>query len=231
MDTAVSLCAKHPFKHFMFDDDSFLANKEHARRLLRLLKKEKLGFTFTCNTRVDHVDADILKELKQAGCYQVTFGIESGSQQILDAMHKRITPEQVERAVHLIKRAGLRTYGFVMLGFPGETEATLKETYDLIRRCPIDDVGVFLFTPLPGTEVYEQLSVHGRFVEDWSKMNSLSHAVFVPEGLTESHLLRELEHVVDGCYMKWRQLFRLPLRITSWTHLKIIFKTFTALSK
>ncbi len=225
MTMARQLQEQYRFKHIMFDDDNFLVNRAHAHRLLDELERARLGFTFTCNSRVDTVDEETLGRLKRAGCWQITYGIESGSQRILDSMNKRIKVEQIERALRLTKKAGIRTYGFIIVGYPGETRETIKETYDLIRRSPIDDVGVFAFTPLPGSAIYDSIAEHGQFDEDWEKGNSLSHSAFLPEGWSEPELLAALERLLDACYLKWSQLSALPRRLTSPYHAKMVWKS------
>lgn len=225
LSMARRLTEQYRFRHIMFDDDNFLINRSHAHRVLDALERARLGFTFTCNSRVDTIDMETLSRLKRAGCWQINYGIESGSQRILDAMDKRITVEQIEQALRLTKKAGIRTYGFIIVGYPGETKETIRETYELIRRCPIDDVGVFSFTPLPGSEIYATIGEHGSFDEDWEKGNSLSHSVFLPSGWSEEELLAALERMLEACYLKWSQLAALPRRFTSPHHVKMVWKS------
>jgi len=217
-----TLVETHGIRYLLFDDDNLLLNKKHLFRLLDLMKETGLGLPFTCQSRVDTVDEDRLGRLKEAGCRMILFGIESGSQQILDAMKKGITVEQIREAVALTQKFRIRTQGFFILGYPGETEETMRETVELIRECRFDDVGVFLFSPLPGSEVYSNVARYGRFVEDWSKMNSLDEVVFVPHGLSEEMLKEYSDRCYKACYARPYQALSLLKRCTSPAHLKAL---------
>ena len=215
---------KYGIRYLMFDDDNLLQDKRHLIRLLELMKESGLKIPFTCQSRVDTLDEERLKLLKQAGCRHILFGIESGSQRILDAMKKGITVEQIRNAVRITNKAGIKPAGFFILGYPGETEETMQETVNLIRECKLSDVGVFLFSPLPGSEIYNDVNKYGTYIEDWDKGNAFDDIVFVPKSLTGEKLLEYSARCNDACYLNARQMLTAVTRITSWAHAKSVIK-------
>ncbi len=144
--------------------------------------------------------------MKQAGCWQISFGIESGSQEILALINKRIRMEQVRQAVRLCREAGIRSKGFFILGHPGETPETLKTTIDFALALPLDDISVCHMTPFPGTELYERAAEFGEFNSDWSAMNLLS-VVFIPRGLTRDDLQSAQKELIRRFYFRPRIMF------------------------
>ena len=116
---------------------------------------EKIDIPWTCLARVNLVDREMLKKMKQAGCYRVGYGIESGSQQILDNMNKKVTVEQAKKAIKLTRSMGLLCGTTFMFGYPGESLATVKETIDFCQELLIAP-RFFFTTPYPGTKLYDE---------------------------------------------------------------------------
>lgn len=216
---------KYGIKYIVFDDDDLLINRKHLYELLDLLKASKMDIKFTCATRVDRVDEEVAQRLKDGGCQMVLLGVESGSQMLLDSMQKDIKVEDSRKASRILRQAGLRTEAFIVIGYPGETEETLKETVNLIKECDFTDVGVWLFTPLPGSEIYSNIDTEGTFFEDWEKMNSIDGVVFVPESLTEKKLMEYSDLCYRACYLKLGKLLTLYKRFYTTAHAKAICKS------
>jgi radical SAM superfamily enzyme YgiQ (UPF0313 family) len=112
---------------------------------------------FECLTRVNLASEDMLKALKDMGCEKIYFGAESGSQKVLDAMEKGITVEQIYKASELCKKLGIKTYFFMMVGYPGEEIEDLKLSVKLLRETLPDEFSTTIAYPLPGTKFYEQV--------------------------------------------------------------------------
>lgn len=216
----------HGIRYLLFDDDNLLLNEPHLFRVLDLLEESGMDLRFTCQSRVDTISPQRLARLKRAGCRQILYGIESGSQTILDAMHKGITVAQIREAVAMTRRAGIRVFGFFIVGFPGETRATLDETLALIAGCDFDDIAVFPFTPMPGSEVYPGVERHGTFTEDWERMNAMDEILYIPNGLDAATLRDYTERAYGACYRKWRQMLRLPLKIHTRRHARAYWNGF-----
>jgi len=150
-------------KSLYFYDDTLTLRKSWMRELCSELKIRKLKWI--CGTRVDHVDEQMLIEMKNAGCKYISYGVESGSNRVLnDIMKKRTTIEEVERILKLTRKVGIGIIANYMFGLPGETEDDLKLTLSAVKRIPADAAEFSIFIPLPGTELA------GNY--DWTKYSS-----------------------------------------------------------
>lgn len=110
---------------------------------------------FECQTRADRVDPELLEVMKAAGCHQIFFGIESGDEESLRRIRKRMPLDRIRQAVRWVKEAGIRCTGFFIVGFPWETEAMMRRTADFACDLGLDAISLFSATPLPGTELWE----------------------------------------------------------------------------
>jgi len=146
---------------FTFYDDAFTVNRQHVLDMCADIKARKLNVTWDCETRVDMVDKELLETMRKAGCITVWFGVESGSEKILGAMHKKIKLDEIRLAFKTAQKAGLMTIASAVLGFPGETEETAWETINFITSLNPDDIGFYIATPYPGTPMYEQVKKEG----------------------------------------------------------------------
>jgi anaerobic magnesium-protoporphyrin IX monomethyl ester cyclase len=144
---------EHGAEAFTFYDDTLTFDKRRLLAICDGMKSRKIGLPWDCQTRVDQVSQEILTQMKAAGCQQVFFGVESGCQQILDAVSKKTSIEQNQKAIKMAKQAGLFVTISLMIGYPGETRETLKQTLDFVKRAKPDDVYVCVATPFPGTEL------------------------------------------------------------------------------
>jgi len=143
----------HGADAFTFYDDTFTLDKRRIFKICEEIKNREIGLPWDCQTRVDQVSKEILVKMREANCQQVFFGVESGSQKILDAVKKGTSIEQNEKAIRWAKDAGLFVAVSVIIGYPCETTDTLKQTIDFIRKTEPDDVYLCVATPYPGTEL------------------------------------------------------------------------------
>lgn len=174
-------------REIIFEDDIFTIFKKRLILLCETLIKNKINISWSCNGRVDAVKPEILKLMKKAGCWQIAYGIESGDPKILEFSRKRIKIEQIRQALEWTHKAGILTKGFFILGFPLETEETIKKTIAFAKSNYLDDVSVSQMTPFPGSEMYRIGEKYGSINKNWEKMNLLE-VVFVPHGLTKEKL-------------------------------------------
>jgi len=144
-----------------FYDDTFTFDINRAYKICEEMKKRKFHLLWDCRTRVDMISKELLATMKSADCQLIHFGVESGSQEILNAMKKGTTVEQNERAIKWAKEAGILVAISVIIGYPGETKETMKQTMDFIQKTEPDYVYVCVPTPYPGTELYDHLKVLG----------------------------------------------------------------------
>lgn len=137
-----------------FRDSTFATNKQRVIDFCNLMIKEKLALSWSCNGRANELELELLMLMKKAGCYNICFGIEHGNNELL-WKHKRLTKEQVIKAVKLARQAGIDVFGFFMLGMPEEDMSTLQETIDFAKSLPLNAASFNVLTPFPGTEVYD----------------------------------------------------------------------------
>ncbi|OGO18152.1 MAG: hypothetical protein A2Z15_02415, partial [Chloroflexi bacterium RBG_16_50_11] len=155
IDEVVYLQQKFGVKEIAFYDDSFTLDKKRVHAIADKIIEKGLKIAWTCETRVNLVDKDLLRHMKQAGCYAVAYGIESASPEIIKTLQKDITLEQVETAVGETREAGIQVIGYFMLGSPGETPQTIRQTIDFAKKLKVDFAQFSVTTPFPGTELYD----------------------------------------------------------------------------
>lgn len=148
--------AKH-VKDIFFHTDLFTFKKEYVLELCARMIQENLGIHWICNSRVDTFDKEMAEAMKKAGCWMVSFGVESGNQTILDLCGKKITLEQSKKAIRICREVGLISIGHFVLGFPGETDATLKQTILFSREIDPDFAEFYIATPFPGSRLFESV--------------------------------------------------------------------------
>ena len=150
------LMEKYKVESIALLDETFTLNKKRVMEFCSKMLLEKIDIPWTCLARVNLVDREMLKKMKQAGCYRVGYGIESGSQQILDNMNKKVTVEQAKKAIKLTRSTGLVCGTTFMFGYPGESLETIKETVYFCKQLLIAP-SFFFTTPYPGTKLYKEV--------------------------------------------------------------------------
>lgn len=146
---------------FHFQDDTFTLRKDLVLEFCKRLKGEGINLKWSCPTRVDFIDAEIIGEMKSAGCSTISLGIESGSEDTLKRIKKGITIEQVRSAVKMIKDEGILVRGYFIFGFPWETKEHITMTLNLIEELDLDIIQYNFAVPLPGTELYQMIESQG----------------------------------------------------------------------
>ena len=174
-------------RHIIFYDDQFTFNRQRIEDFTRMMIDRPLGVTFNCAARAEHIDLDLLRCLKAAGCWMISLGIETGDQDLLAQHRRNVNLNFLAEKIHLIEKAGIRVKGLLMIGLPGETEDSIKKTMDYVFSLPIDDINLAKFTPFPGAPVYKNIHELGEFNEDWEKMDCM-HFQFIPNKMTKARL-------------------------------------------
>lgn len=146
---------------FRFYDDNLTAYRDTCMEFCGLLLKGNIRISWNCFSRVDNVDAELLRTMKRAGCHQVKFGVETGTEKMLKVINKGITLDQSRQAVKLAGKAGIEAQVSIILGLPGETEADMLETIAFVKSISPDLAGFNLFKPMPGSPLFKKLDANG----------------------------------------------------------------------
>jgi anaerobic magnesium-protoporphyrin IX monomethyl ester cyclase len=174
-------------RHLNFYDDQFTFNRKRIEDFADRMINQPLGLTFNCAVRAEHIDLDLLRQMKAAGCWMISLGIESGDEALLARHRQNADLDRLREKIYLIKKAGIRVKGLMMMGLPGETEASINKSMAFVFSLPIDDINVSKFTPFPGSPLYETIHTLGTFQEDWEKMDCM-HFLFIPKGMTKPRM-------------------------------------------
>lgn len=221
-------------REIIFEDDQFLIKKGRVAEICEGLLKANWGISWCCSGRVNSVnDIDLLKLMKRSGCWQVSYGIESGSQEILDFAKKGTTIAQIVNAVRLTNEAGILSKGYFIFGLPRETEQSMRNTINFAKSIPLNDMSAFILTPFPGSEMFDIAEQHGTVEKDFEKMNLLD-VVYVPTGLSKEKLLDFQRRFMWEFYMRPRIIGNYIIRMlknpTNLLNMLRAFKGFVAYS-
>ncbi|MBI5562851.1 MAG: cobalamin B12-binding domain-containing protein [Deltaproteobacteria bacterium] len=195
------LVSRYGIRHMLFYDDLFAASKTRLAAICNTIMEKRLDLSWSCDAKVNAVTPGVLALMKKAGCWEIAFGIESGSQKILDLVSKGITIKEIEEGVSATHRAGIKVKGLFMMGHPGETRDTIKDTVDLACRLPFDHINISKLTPYPGSEIYRDAHKYGKLDPDWRRMSAMNF-VFVPHGFTEAELEVEYKRALARFYRR-----------------------------
>ncbi len=208
----MELCfSAYGVRFFAFLDDTFTFDKSWVHDLCAKIIASGMNrrIRWSCLTRVDNVDLELLKHMKQAGCLKVEFGIESGSPEILALLKKNITVEQIKTAFGMAKQAGLSTFGFAMLNAPRETAETISLTKKLILQVDPDFLQLSFATPYPGTELFTLCKRDNLLkTEEWSEYIFLNHQVIKNRSMTEETLKQKMLNIQRSFYLRPGYIFR-----------------------
>jgi len=223
-----NLYQNYGIREIQFRDDNFVAIKKRLMELCNLLITEKLDIVWTCMGRADMINPEMLNMMKRAGCWQIWYGIESGSQKVLDVINKKITLEEIKKAVLETEKAGIEPCATFIIGHPTETEDSINATIKFSLSLPLKEAHFSFMTPFPGSLLYEKAGEFGTFNNDW-KMLSGWFPVFVPKELTEDKLVFFNKQAFRKFYFRPRIVLSYLKKIKTLTHLRIYLNGFLAL--
>ena len=161
--------------------------------------------------------------MKKAGCLQISFGIESGSQRILDFIKKGTKISTIRNALRMAKEAGIMTKGYFIIGHLIETEDTIRETIDFAKNIDLDDFQMSFMVPFPGTEIYKIAHEYGKFDNDWQEMNIWT-PIFIPHGFTRQDLERWSKRAFREFYFRPKPIFNFLRRASRPAYFKKYFR-------
>lgn len=175
LDEVEYLIENYGIKGVWFVDDTFTIGKNWVLNFCKRIRERKLRFEWGCQARVNTVSEEMLKAMKKAGCIQLDFGVESGSNKVLKVLKKDIDTDTIKGAFKLARRCGLRTLATFMVGNPEETKEDIEKTYKLAKEISADYTEFFFTTPYPGTELFK-MATENNWIDkslDFSKVWSI----------------------------------------------------------
>ncbi len=193
-----------------FVDSLFCANKKRVMAICKEIMRRGVKISWTCSSRVEVVDREMLQTMADAGCWRTRFGVESGSDQVLDFISKGITKEKIRNAITWADEVGLRPKAFFMVGHMPDTPDTIRETIDFAKSIPLHDVTVQINTLLPKTpqmEIWEREGEKwGRVINKSTDEKSFWEPTFVPWGM-------ESEDLIEAHRSFYREFYFRPITI------------------
>jgi radical SAM superfamily enzyme YgiQ (UPF0313 family) len=195
--------------------DLFTVNRDQVVDLCQRMIDEQLDIRWTCNSRVDYVDEEMLSLMAQAGNWLISWGIESGNEQILKHARKGAYPEKAERALRWARNAGIKNWGYFIIGLPGETEETIRETIDFSKKLPLDIALFHVAAPYPGTPFFFEVVEN-----EWFRLGTRWEQVDMDKGTVLDYPQLSAERIL---YWQKRAFREWALRPgPAWTYLKML---------
>jgi anaerobic magnesium-protoporphyrin IX monomethyl ester cyclase len=242
VDEIEELIEKYGIKEIKFYDDDFTLDMKRAEAICDEILKRKITIPWSCATRVDLVSEPLLKKMKQAGCWLIAYGVESGCQDLIDLIGKGIKLEQVINAFSWTARARIKTLAYFMVGLPGETVESIKKTIEFAKKIKPDFVSWSLTTIFPATPlkeiVRERVKSNGRIVhytsnpKDMYRLNWDQEPLFIYE---ENISIPELKKYVTRAYIEFylrpKYIFSQLLKIRSAAEFIYYFRAFLNMLK
>ena len=175
---------------FYFSDDTFTMKKKRVIEICRGIIDRKLQIAWYAISRVNYVDEDMLFWMRKAGCIQISYGIESGSEEIRKVLHKHVRTDQIKKAFSMTTKYGILSRAYFIYGAPGETWKTIQETIDLIHEIKPLSVVFYILDIFPGTELYRELKEKSGISDDiWlNKIEGIMYFETAPD-LSKEHIL------------------------------------------
>jgi len=210
-----------------FADEFFTAQKKRVLEISNLMKEEGLVVPWVCSSRASGLDRETIETMKSAGCHEISFGVESGNSEVLKRMDKKLDLAEAERVIRLTQALGITTHASYVLGYPGETVESIKDTISFAKRLNTDVAVFFIAIPLPGSRLYQEALENGFMQPDctWLDYSWISNQPFVLEtpDLPTATLRYWHRKAIRSYYFRPRYFFARLSRIRSWHEIINLF--------
>ena len=213
------LVRDHGIREIHLEDDNFTTNRHVVRAFCEALLERGNPVTWCCpnGMRLDTVDRELLALMRRAGLVAFAVGIESGSRRVLESMHKDLDLERTREKLAIARSLGIKTTGFFIVGFPGETEEDVRETVDLSLSLDLDHAQFSNFLPLPGTRASEGIAVHDGSKAAWSEFLTTGGRGAAAVGFDVAAWQRR---AFLRFYLRPRTLVRVLAQVREWAHFR-----------
>lgn len=211
-------------------DEHFTLVKGRVIEICKEIKARGLDIPWSCASRLDGVNEEMLKEMRSAGCEFIAYGVESGSERMLKIIKKLETKDSMRKGFQMTKDAGIKIRGYFMLGLYGETLEEMQETIDFAKELEPDVVGFTLWVPFPGTTDYRRVIEDGTYsgVPYWEtgivpEFNFLEDPVYVPKGVTKEQLIKMHRKAYRSFYLRPKYILKRILEIRGYDDIKRLY--------
>jgi len=220
------------FREVMFNDATLTADMEWAVSLFEGMIKNNIDLTWNCSTRADCVNTEILKLMKRAGCHTIAIGMESVDPAVLKNIRKNISAEQIRDAVSMIKRYGMNTIVFSVVGFPGETKESIEKTTSFLTTLDTTFITLGIAVPVPGTDFYRYVEENNYLLtKDWSLYDPMKKPVFSYPLLSADEIEYYSAYGLRQFYLRPRYILDRLITIRSFADVKAYFNNFVGFLK
>ncbi len=224
----IELCLKQGYREIKFIDDTFAADYDRAMEIAEEIKSRRLDFTWFASACVNQVDRPLLRAFKEAGCWAILFGAESGLQKNLSTIRKGITLEQIRKAVKDAKDVGIKVSTPFMFGIPGETFEDGLKTIEFAIEIDPDIANFHAITPFPGTYLYDNLEKYGTVSDELTDF-TYQGAAFIPYTMTREEILNLRQIAFKRFYSRPSFILKRLLELRSPHDFRVAFKSLRSL--
>lgn len=218
------LYGKYAVREIQFTDPDMSLDRVYLKTICEMMIDERVKLHWSCGAHATSIDEDLLRLMKKSGCYMVRVGVEAGSERISKLIKKGIDFEQIEKVTKSIRRNGIHTHGFFMLGLPTETLEEMKETIELSRELDLDSASFSIFQPLPGSEIYEQhVKSNPQYQLNWDNFDFFRDAGF-RYALPFNDMKKLQRKAYLGFYIRRKMVFRTAMKFLGVAKLATLIK-------
>ncbi|MEW6740170.1 MAG: radical SAM protein [Nitrospirota bacterium] len=215
---------KYGIRSFNLTDEFFTAKKNRVLDICRAICERKFNISWVCFARAQGLDKETLEAIKEAGCKELSFGIESGNEEILKKIDKSLDLKEAERVIRLTKKVGIKTHASYIMGYLNETEETMRDTIRLAKKLNTDIAAFFIASPLPGTPFYHEALQKGyiRSNASWINYSPLSNqdSVLSMPDLNAEVIRKWHRKAIRSYYLRPSYMLRRLLALRNWNEVK-----------
>lgn len=224
----IELCIRQGYREIKFLDDTFAADYDRALEIAREIRRRRLTMAWFASACVNQVDKPLLRAFKDAGCWAVLFGAESGVQKNLNTIRKGTTLEQIRTAVHAAQDVGLKVSTPFLFGIPGETFEEGLQTIEFALKLGPDMANFHAITPFPGTYLYDNLERYGTISDELSDF-TYQGAAFIPFTMTREEIQRLRQTAFRRFYLRPSFLFKRLMGLRTINDVKVVLRSVKSL--
>ncbi len=228
---------KYGAKEIAIWDDNFTLNNQRVIEICRLIREKGFGIPWSCESRADTVNMELLNEMASANCEFIAYGVESGSERMLKVINKGVTKAKIKEAFEMTRKAGIKTRAYFMMGLYDEKAEDIEETIKFSKELDPDVVGFTLYVPFPGTVDYKRAVEDGTYSgipywesENVPEFNFLESPIYIPKHITHEKLMKMHKRAYSEFYLRPKYILKQLKQIRSAQDIKRLYLGFRAVT-